>query len=1356
LGTIDNFENGQEPLEWGPFRILERIGRGGSARVFRAVWRTRLGEDVAKVVALKVLEPVPADAAEQARKDFLKEIGYARNLRHPGVVRTFEGDEIAGRLWLAMEYVPGGSLETRLRDGGLERDEVLRIGVELVDALHAIHEHREERTGRPLGLVHRDVKPANVLLEEDGRVRLSDFGIAKATEVTSTATAEGIIKGSAPYMAPEQLDPDGSVDRRTDVWATGALLVEMATGRRAFHGRTLQQVYAGIVMLDMPGNPGPLDRLVAAADEAVLGLGPVVHRCLRREQEDRWLDARALGDALRRLDERRHLDFESERHPRPWARFRLLRRLDLDGRCGAWEAEDEQGRPLELVVFRDSVDGGVLRRVAELGSVPGVVPVVATGRDYGLTWTAWERGLSTPLVTRLGAQVQPGDVARWTRGLASGLAALHQAGLAHGRVCAEVVALDRDDRARLRQAGLETATGGRATQDDDLGGLAALVEQLVAAATASTKGPARDNTLAGLASIAARCRRGGEESIDNSGAFVAAVEELLTRGRLDFESESYPRRWGSFDLRGRLGEGAFGVVWDADRHAGLGVPQRVAVKVLRPDGAGSGVDRRSLFLREARVALAVRHPNLVETIRAGEDYGLLWLAMERVEGRSLAEVLRDRGRLEPAEVLRIGRAICQGLQALHSARRPGDDSELVCVHRDLKPANVMLEDSGRVVVMDFGITKVYGDGLEVTRRGSGMTRGTLQYMSPEQWRGEELDPRSDLFALGALLYEAATGELLFGGGTKPAEVWKRVQGVEARLSAIRAGADALAPGLGDVLAGCLRLDREDRWAGAAEVEELLVGVTPAASSVAPADRSNEPLPDTIDTPPVRGDVPAEPAREPIRLQGSVTDGPVEGGRGTPAPRVATSPVAADDHAQVGPEDPKTTPVPPELFPDAGRRPDGGTVQVPDELLPAPQGTGGPGHTVPETPPHHAKPAQLSGGTVREVGAKEDVGAEPLDELSGGAAEDDEGGPPIVSEPARRRRVSPLLALGGGLLVLVVGLGLWKVLVPPEGEPPEPGVLAPAAADIEIAEADEGEPTPVAEDGVGAPTPTSRPTPAATPTPTPTPRSTPVPTPSPTPSPTPNSTPAPTPTPSPTPRSTPTPAPPPREPVAAAGAASCSTTWPPRSAPGCGGGNCKVDTCEVTNDQYAAFLNHHGVNECRAGGGSGECVDVDDEDLQLEQVGECWRARSGKGSLPVVEVTWYGAKAYCEVRRAHLPSEATWKRAAYGSPATEWPWGDSPEATCEYAVMDDGGGNGCGRGSSAWTVGSKPKGDSSCGAHDMIGNVWEWTGSLYSASGSARVRLGGGWGAPAALLRDRPYDAPSYSDYYLGFRCASVP
>ena len=1108
------------------------------------------------------------------------------------------------------------------------------------------------------------MKPANVLMGSDGRAMLSDFGIAKATAESSTGSTTHGAKGSPAWMAPEQFRASG-VDRRADLWALGTVLYEMATGRRAFARPRAEAVMYAVLMVEEPeAGVVPLERLTSEADEAIPGLGSVVRRCLRKQPEHRFSDAQAIGDALRRLDERRYLDFEAD-HPRPWAQFRLLARLHLDESYGAWQAEDAQGQPITLVVFRREVDRSALAEVASLPPTPGLVPLRGHGEDFGLAWAAWGAMGSSSLVGRLEVRVRPGDVARWSRELASGLAALHGAGVAHGLLGAGAVVLDADERARFAWGGLDAALGGgSASAVGDVAALGRLVELLVAAGERGQEGKPRDNILVGLAAAAGRCRPGAADVLADASALAGAVTELVRRGRLDFGSKSYPRSWGDFELRGRLGAGAFGTVWDADWHAGLGVPKRVALKVLRPLSSDRAGERRALFLREARVALAVgEHPNLVRTYQAGEDFGLLWLAMERVEGRSLREELRESGHLEPAEVLRIGRAICCGLQALHEATRPGDEAALACVHRDLKPANVMLDGAGRVLVMDFGITKAFGDDAQVTRVGSGLTRGTLHFMSPEQWRGLELDPRSDLYSLGVLLFEAATGRLLFAETSEQLALFELVRGVETRLAVVRAQADAALSGLGEVVSGCLRLSPSDRWESAAEVEERLAAlaeVLTAPPVEVPPDRTPEPLPDTIDSVPLVG--------------GAAGERRVEGG---------------------------TTPVPPELLPGGARREDGGTVPVPAELLPGPAGDAGPGHTV---------AAGAPGGTVKEA----DLAAPEVDDAR----------PTVPVRVVGWRRWSALLVLAGGVLLLVLGLSLWRALVPGDEEPAEPGVLAPADQDVEIAEVDEGmEEVRVTIEVEELPSPTPIPSPSATPAPTSTP--TPLPPPSPTPSATPRSTPAPTPTPRPT--AAPTPTPSSSEPVAAAVATSCPTTWPPATATRPVDG-WSIDTYEVTNSQYAAFLNHHGSNVCEADGGLAECVDTDDRWLRVEKVSGCWKPKGDWGRHPMVEVTWYGAKAYCAARRgAYLPGEATWKRAAYGASETTWPWGDEPEASCENVVMDDpaAGGNGCGR-NSTWPVGSKEDGASACGAQDMIGNVWEWTDTK---SGSYRVVLGGSWAPP---------------------------
>jgi serine/threonine protein kinase len=203
---------------------------------------------------------------------------------------------------------------------------------------------------------------------------------------------------------------------------------------------------------------------------------------------------------------------------------------------------------------------------------------------------------------------------------------------------------------------------------------------------------------------------------------------------------------GPFRLRRRLGEGAAGIVWLAERERdGL----LVALKLLRPGVAGDETARRR-FAREARAAAEVQHPHLVPVLDAGEDGGRAWLATRYVDGRSLADRLAG-GPLTLPELLSVVAEVAAGLQALH---------ERGLVHRDVKPSNIMLDVGGHAALADFGLAKgaVYS---ALTRPGQVL--GTLAYMAPELIRGEPASPASDLYALGCVAFEGLAGAPPFAG-----------------------------------------------------------------------------------------------------------------------------------------------------------------------------------------------------------------------------------------------------------------------------------------------------------------------------------------------------------------------------------------------------------------------------------------------------------------------------------------------------------------------------------------------------------------------------------------------------------------
>jgi Tol biopolymer transport system component len=276
----------------GPYEIVAAIGAGGMGEVYRAR-DTRLD----RTVAIKVLPPHLASTPE-ARQRFEREARAVSALNHPHICTLHDVGSQDGTEFLVMEYLEGETLAARLEKGPLPLEQVLKIGMEVADALDKAHRQ---------GIIHRDLKPGNIMLTTSG-AKLLDFGLAKAAvplavgatltaAVTRTTpvTQQGMIVGTFQYMSPEQVEGK-EVDARSDIFSFGAVLYEMLTGRRAFPGKSQLSVASAILEKD----PEPISTLQPMTPPA---LERAVKRCLAKEQEDRWQTARDLQLELKWIAE---------------------------------------------------------------------------------------------------------------------------------------------------------------------------------------------------------------------------------------------------------------------------------------------------------------------------------------------------------------------------------------------------------------------------------------------------------------------------------------------------------------------------------------------------------------------------------------------------------------------------------------------------------------------------------------------------------------------------------------------------------------------------------------------------------------------------------------------------------------------------------------------------------------------------------------------------------------------------------------------------------------------------------------------------------------------------------------------
>jgi HAMP domain-containing protein len=265
----------------GRYEIGDVLGRGGMGVVYRAQDR-QLGE----AVAIKVLRPELGSLDPTVLERFKQELRLARRITHRNVVRTYDLGEAAGTYYITMELVRGTTLATFIRDAGrLDVRATLTIGKQLCRALEVAHEE---------GIVHRDIKPQNLLVDPAGFLKVMDFGIARLAERRPDAgtalTAVGVVVGTPQYMAPEQLFGE-PVDQRTDLWATGAVLFECVTGRLVFDSPNLGDLGA-FHLRQRPPDPAALNAEVSPE------FSRIILRALAHRPSDRWQTAAELLRAL--------------------------------------------------------------------------------------------------------------------------------------------------------------------------------------------------------------------------------------------------------------------------------------------------------------------------------------------------------------------------------------------------------------------------------------------------------------------------------------------------------------------------------------------------------------------------------------------------------------------------------------------------------------------------------------------------------------------------------------------------------------------------------------------------------------------------------------------------------------------------------------------------------------------------------------------------------------------------------------------------------------------------------------------------------------------------------------------------
>jgi serine/threonine-protein kinase len=350
-------------MNFGRYRIVKEVGRGAMGVVYQAE-----DPNLDLVVALKVLRQDRL-ANEAFVRRFLSEAKALGRLDHPNIVRVFNVDRDGDTVYIAMEFIEGESLASLMKQRPFPPESLAEFGATVAEALDSAHRK---------GIVHRDVKPSNILLKADGRFKITDFGIARIEDPSAPEqTQAGEILGTPAYMSPEQV-LSRPVDGRSDLFSLGIILYELATGVRPFGGEGIHAIFSAIT------HEKPLE-VLARNPDFPKALSDVIMKCLRKKPEERYADGRELARALRAAVGRRESsDAAAQRVSPRYLVPALLILLILGAAGGTWYYFSSRDTVVRTLPERGKPTGTVKTALLNVESTPVGARVFIDGTLQGI------------------------------------------------------------------------------------------------------------------------------------------------------------------------------------------------------------------------------------------------------------------------------------------------------------------------------------------------------------------------------------------------------------------------------------------------------------------------------------------------------------------------------------------------------------------------------------------------------------------------------------------------------------------------------------------------------------------------------------------------------------------------------------------------------------------------------------------------------------------------------------------------------------------------------------------------------------------------------------------------------------